>query len=126
MQNLLRENTFKSLTANVSQFWPSLPGDLDNYLSCGECFELIQTKADGTDYAIGEAGYTPPILLEIVDSCPCNANPKWCCKFSVIFLFNRSPLIPLQVAQERTIVAKLTSHTDVLSPKVVFTSICPI
>lgn len=62
-----------------TQFWPSLPGDLDNYLSCGECMELIQTKADGTDYAVGEAGYTPPIVLEVVDSCPCNANSKWCC-----------------------------------------------
>lgn len=62
-----------------TQFWPQLPGSLDNYLSCGECFELSQTKADGTDYAVGEAGYTPPIYLEIVDSCPCDANPKWCC-----------------------------------------------
>ncbi len=62
-----------------TQFWSSLPGDLDNYLSCGECFELSQTKDDGTDYAVGEAGYTPPITLEIVDSCPCSANDKWCC-----------------------------------------------
>lgn len=66
-----------------TQFWPSLsagaPGDPDNYLSCGECFELIRTKADGTDYAVGEDGYTDPIVLEIVDSCPCDANSKWCC-----------------------------------------------
>ncbi|KAJ5832315.1 hypothetical protein N7474_000626 [Penicillium riverlandense] len=66
-----------------TQFWPSLsaamPGDQDNYLSCGECFELIRTKADGTDYAVGEDGYTDPIYLEIVDSCPCDANSKWCC-----------------------------------------------
>ncbi|KAL6826662.1 Non-catalytic module family expansin [Trichoderma camerunense] len=62
-----------------SQFWSSLPGALDNYLSCGECIELIQTKPDGTDYAVGEAGYTDPITLEIVDSCPCSANSKWCC-----------------------------------------------
>jgi hypothetical protein len=62
-----------------TQFWSSIKGDLDNYLSCGECFSLIRTKADGTDYAVGEAGYTDPIVLEIVDSCPCNANSKWCC-----------------------------------------------
>jgi len=62
-----------------SQFWPSLPGELDNYLACGECFELVRTKPDGTDYAVGEAGYTPPIVLQIVDSCPCAANSKWCC-----------------------------------------------
>ncbi|PSR92270.1 expansin module family protein [Coniella lustricola] len=62
-----------------TQFWPNLPGELDNYLSCGECFQLIHTKDDGTDYAVGEEGYTDPILLEIVDSCPCDANPKWCC-----------------------------------------------
>jgi hypothetical protein len=62
-----------------SQFWPSLPGDRDNYLSCGECFEVIRTRADGTEYAPGEQGYTPPIVLQIVDSCPCAANSKWCC-----------------------------------------------
>ncbi|KAH8812782.1 swollenin [Xylogone sp. PMI_703] len=62
-----------------TQFWNSLSGDLDNYLSCGECFELVQTKPDGTDYAQGEAGYTSPIILEVVDSCPCDANSKWCC-----------------------------------------------
>ncbi|PMD22769.1 hypothetical protein NA56DRAFT_74224 [Hyaloscypha hepaticicola] len=62
-----------------TQFWPSLPGDLDNYLSCGECFELIQTYPNGSDYAVGDAGYTPPIILEVVDSCPCDANSKWCC-----------------------------------------------
>lgn len=62
-----------------TQFWPSLPGDLDNYLSCGECFELVQTMPNGTEYAVGQPGYTPPIILEVVDSCPCNANSKWCC-----------------------------------------------
>jgi expansin (peptidoglycan-binding protein) len=62
-----------------TQFWPSLPGDRDNYLSCGECFEVVRTKKDGTDYAVGESGYTPPIVLQIVDSCPCSANSKWCC-----------------------------------------------
>jgi hypothetical protein len=67
----------------ILQFWPSLPGDLDNYLSCGECFELIQTYPNGTDYAVGEVGYTPPIILEVVDSCPCDANAKWCCKFPI-------------------------------------------
>jgi hypothetical protein len=62
-----------------TQFWPSLPGERDNYLSCGECFELIRTKKDGSDYRPGEAGYSPPIVLQIIDSCPCSANSKWCC-----------------------------------------------
>lgn len=65
-----------------TQFWPSLAtieGNPDNYLSCGECFELIRTMDNGTDYAVGDDGYTDPIYLEIVDSCPCDANPKWCC-----------------------------------------------
>jgi len=62
-----------------TQFIGTVPGNPDNYLSCGECFELIKTKPDGTDYAVGETGYTVPITLEIVDSCPCNANAKWCC-----------------------------------------------
>ncbi len=62
-----------------TQFWPSLPGDRDNYLSCGECFEVVRTKADGTEYQSGEAGYQPSVVLQIVDSCPCSANSKWCC-----------------------------------------------
>jgi hypothetical protein len=62
-----------------TQFWPDLPGDNDNYLSCGECFQLVRTKKDGTDYQQGETGYTPPVVLQIVDSCPCSANSKWCC-----------------------------------------------
>jgi hypothetical protein len=62
-----------------TQFWPSLPGDRDNYLSCGECFELVRTKQDGTEYQPGESGYQAPIVLQIVDSCPCSANSKWCC-----------------------------------------------
>lgn len=62
-----------------TQFWPSLPGDNDNYLSCGECFELVRTKKDGTDYQPTEGGYTPSVVLQIVDSCPCSANSKWCC-----------------------------------------------
>lgn len=62
-----------------SQFWPSLPGDLDNYLSCGECFQLVRTEIDGTILASGANGYTPPIVLTIADSCPCAANSKWCC-----------------------------------------------
>ncbi|KAJ3353552.1 hypothetical protein HDU83_006630 [Entophlyctis luteolus] len=53
--------------------------DLDNYVSCGECFQLVRTKEDGTDYAVGESGYTPPITFEITDSCPCGPNSKWCC-----------------------------------------------
>jgi chitodextrinase len=62
-----------------SQFWASLPGDRDNYLSCGECYEVVRTKKDGTDYAPGEVGYTPSVVLQLVDSCPCSANSKWCC-----------------------------------------------
>jgi hypothetical protein len=63
-----------------TQFWPSLPGDDDNYLSCGECFELVRTLPDGGDYdPTTDSGYTPPIVLQIVDSCPCAANSKWCC-----------------------------------------------
>jgi hypothetical protein len=62
-----------------TQFWPSLVGERDNYLSCGECFEIVRTKKDGTDYASGEAGYTPPVTVTVADSCPCAANVKWCC-----------------------------------------------
>ena len=62
-----------------SQFWESLGGDKDNYLSCGECFEMYKTKKDGSDYELGEEGYQPPILLSLIDSCPCSANPNWCC-----------------------------------------------
>jgi hypothetical protein len=62
-----------------TQFWSSLPGNYDNYLSCGECFELTRTKKDGTEYQPGETGYTAPIVIQIADSCPCAANSKWCC-----------------------------------------------
>jgi hypothetical protein len=62
-----------------TQFWASLPGGRDNYLSCGECFELVRTHKDGSDYRPGETGYTPPVTLQIVDSCPCSSNSKWCC-----------------------------------------------
>jgi hypothetical protein len=62
-----------------TQFWSSLPGDYDNYLSCGECFEIQRTQKDGTEYKPGDPGYTPPIVIQVVDSCPCAANSKWCC-----------------------------------------------
>ncbi len=62
-----------------TQFWSSLDGERDNYLSCGECFEVIRTKKDGSEYTPGEAGYTKPVAVQIVDSCPCSANTKWCC-----------------------------------------------
>jgi len=62
-----------------TQFWSSLPGDLDNYLSCGECFEIERTQNDGTEYTSGAGGYTPPIVMTVADSCPCSANSKWCC-----------------------------------------------
>ncbi|GFF79268.1 hypothetical protein IFM60648_05430 [Aspergillus lentulus] len=79
-----------------TQFWPSLAasGNPDNYLSCGECFELIRTKADGTDYAVGESGYTDPIVLEVVDSCPCDANSKWCCKWTTSSLRRKNLTTP--------------------------------
>ncbi|KAJ2890612.1 hypothetical protein MKZ38_001613 [Zalerion maritima] len=41
-----------------TQFWASLPGDRDNYLSCGECFEVVRTRPDGSEYEVGEEGYT--------------------------------------------------------------------
>jgi hypothetical protein len=62
-----------------TQFWPSLPGERDNYLSCGECYEIMRTKPDGTEYQPGESGYTEPVIVTIADSCPCAANTKWCC-----------------------------------------------
>jgi hypothetical protein len=62
-----------------TQFWPSLPGDLDNYLSCGECFQLVRTMPDGSEYPVGDPKATPAIVLQIADSCPCSANSKWCC-----------------------------------------------
>lgn len=40
---------------------------------------MIRTKPDGSLYQVGEAGYTPPAIVTIVDSCPCDANSKWCC-----------------------------------------------
>jgi hypothetical protein len=62
-----------------TQFWSSLPGNLDNYLSCGECFQIERTQNDGTEYTSGGSGYTPPIVMTVADSCPCSANSKWCC-----------------------------------------------
>jgi hypothetical protein len=60
-----------------TQFWSSLPGDYDNYLSCGECYEVERTLPDGSSYPAGEG--TDHIILQVVDSCPCTANAKWCC-----------------------------------------------
>jgi hypothetical protein len=77
--NTLRGNWGAPQGNYYTQFWPSLPGDRDNYLSCGECFEIVRTQKDGTDYQPGESGYTPPIILQVADSCPCAANSKWCC-----------------------------------------------
>jgi hypothetical protein len=62
-----------------TQFWPSLDGERDNYLSCGECFEIVRTKQDGTEYQPGDTGYTKPVVVQVTDSCPCSANTKWCC-----------------------------------------------
>ncbi len=53
------------------------PNGADNYLSCGECFEVVRTNPDGTDLA-PDAG-SAPVILQVVDSCPCSANAKWCC-----------------------------------------------
>ncbi|MGA2449294.1 MAG: hypothetical protein ABTD50_11490 [Polyangiaceae bacterium] len=76
---LLRGNFAAPGGNYYTQFWSSLPGNDDNYLSCGECFELVRTQDDGTDYAPTDPNYTPPILLQVVDSCPCAPNSKWCC-----------------------------------------------
>jgi len=81
-----------------TQFWPMLASlsvgeEQDNYLSCGECFELVRTYDNGSLFAPNEAGYAPPIILEIVDSCPCEANPKWCCKCNVLLLLLSEPAI---------------------------------
>jgi len=61
-----------------TQFWSSLPGDYDNYLSCGECYEVEMTQPDGSSYP-KESRPSDNILLQVVDSCPCTANAKWCC-----------------------------------------------
>jgi Endoglucanase C-terminal domain/subunit and related proteins len=61
-----------------TQFWPSLQGDYDNYLSCGECYELEITQEDGSLYPEGDRR-SENIIAQIVDSCPCSANAKWCC-----------------------------------------------
>jgi hypothetical protein len=79
-QNITLHGNFAAPQGNYyTQFWPSLPGDNDNYLSCGECYEFVRTQKDGTEYQPGDAGYTPPIVIQVVDSCPCAANSKWCC-----------------------------------------------
>lgn len=85
--DLCRDPATTSLRGNFAapqgnyytQFWSSLEGDRDNYLSCGECFEVERTQKDGTEYQPGQPGYTKPIVIQIADSCPCSANSKWCC-----------------------------------------------
>ena len=62
-----------------TQQWPSLSDEEDNYLSCGECFEVVKTKPDGSDYLPGQEGYQESVLVQISDSCPCGPNSKWCC-----------------------------------------------
>ena len=78
------------------------------------------TYPNGSLYQPGEPGYTPPITLTIVDSCPCDANPKWCCRFSSprrsLVLANKTP----QAALVLITAAKLTSHTDVPYRKTAF------
>ena len=46
-----------------TQFWSSLPGERDNYLSCGECFEVIRTRGDGSEYEVGDDGYTYELTI---------------------------------------------------------------
>jgi len=77
--NTFRANWVAPQGNYYTQFWPTIPGARDNYLSCGECYEIIRTKKDGTEYQPGESGYTAPITAVIADSCPCSANSKWCC-----------------------------------------------
>ncbi len=58
---LLLRGNFAAPSGNYyTQFWSSLPGTDDNYLSCGECFELVRTNDDGTDIQPTDPGYTPP------------------------------------------------------------------
>jgi hypothetical protein len=54
----INANFSPDIELRTNYFWPSLPGDLDNFLSCGECFELIQTMPNGTEYSVGQEGYT--------------------------------------------------------------------
>jgi len=77
-ENITLRGNFCAPNGNYyTQFWSSLPGDYDNYLSCGECYEVERTLPDGSSYPAGEG--TDNILLQVVDSCPCTANAKWCC-----------------------------------------------
>lgn len=79
-ENISLHGNFAAPQGNYyTQFWSSLPGDYDNYLSCGECFEIMRTRKDGSEYNPGDSGYTPPIVIQVVDSCPCAPNSKWCC-----------------------------------------------
>jgi hypothetical protein len=104
-----------------TQFWASLPGERDNYLSCGECFEIVRTKKDGTDYAVGETGYTPSIILTVADSCPCAANVKWCCNSGRDHCYEVSdfrygcqlpPGLPFDPAAEREFRSDESLHID--------------
>jgi len=77
-ENISLRGNFCAPNGNYyTQFWSSLPGDYDNYLSCGECYEVEMTQPDGSSYPAGQK--TDNILLQVVDSCPCTANAKWCC-----------------------------------------------
>lgn len=77
-ENISLRGNFCAPNGNYyTQFWSSLPGDYDNYLSCGECYEVERTQPDGSSYPADQK--TDNILLQVVDSCPCTANAKWCC-----------------------------------------------
>ena len=77
----LRGNFITPNGNNYIQFWSFLPGVHDNYLSCGECFEIEITKEDGSLYPKDERR-SENIIAQIVDSCPCSSNSKWCCRSS--------------------------------------------
>ncbi|KAI1323568.1 hypothetical protein F5Y16DRAFT_383558 [Xylariaceae sp. FL0255] len=40
---------------------------------------MVMTNPDGSLLEPGDVGHTDPIIVEVANSCPCDANPKWCC-----------------------------------------------
>ena len=54
----------------------TLQGDYDNYLDCGEYYELEIIKEDSSLYPEGER-CSDNFIEQIVDSCSCSSNAKW-------------------------------------------------
>ena len=63
----LRGNFITSNGNYYIQFWSFFPGVHDNYLSCGECYEIEITKEDGSLYPKDERR-SENIIAQIVDS----------------------------------------------------------